>query len=109
MGASSAALRRSVDAQRGPEAVMMVRRTFHRGVFVAAGLYNVGWGALSILDPQWMFRFAGMPLLNHPDIFACLGMVIGLYGVIYLEVARVPERGWPLAAVGLLGKGLGPI
>ncbi len=36
-------------------------------------------------------------------------MVVGLYGLLYLEVARVPERGWLLAAVGLLGKVLGPI
>jgi hypothetical protein len=36
-------------------------------------------------------------------------MVVGLYGLVYLEVARVPERGWPLAAVGLLGKVLGPL
>ena len=36
-------------------------------------------------------------------------MVVGLYGIIYLEVARVPERGWLLAAVGLVGKVLGPI
>jgi len=36
-------------------------------------------------------------------------MVVGLYGIIYLEVARVPERGWLLAAVGLIGKLLGPI
>src|SRR5438552_3926090 len=50
-----------------------------------------------------------MPLQNYPDIFACLGMVIGLYGILYLEVARVPERGWLMAAVGFLGKLLGPI
>ena len=36
-------------------------------------------------------------------------MVVGLYGIIYFEVARVPERGWLLAAVGLTGKVLGPI
>ena len=36
-------------------------------------------------------------------------MVVGLYGIIYFEVARVPERGWLLAAVGLAGKILGPI
>ena len=54
-------------------------------------------------------RYSGLPLQNHPQIFACLGMVVGLYGIIYLEVARVPERGWLLAAVGLTGKVLGPI
>jgi hypothetical protein len=50
-----------------------------------------------------------MPQENYPQVFACLGMVIGLYGVLYLEVARVPERGWVLAAVGLTGKVLGPL
>src|SRR5262245_28069924 len=85
------------------------RRKFHRMVFVVAGVYNIGWGLYSVFDPQWLFRFAQMPLMIHPQIFACLGMVVGLYGIIYLEVARVPERGWLLAAVGLLGKILGPI
>ena len=36
-------------------------------------------------------------------------MVVGLYGILYLEVTRVPERGWLIAAVGLTGKILGPI
>jgi hypothetical protein len=88
---------------------MIVRRQFHRAVFLAAGMYNLGWGVFSAIDPQWLFRFADMPLQNYPEIFACLGMVIGLYGILYLEVARVPESGWLLAAVGLLGKVLGPI
>jgi hypothetical protein len=88
---------------------MIARRKWHRGVFVAAGLYNLAWGAYSIADPQWLFRFAGMPPANYPEIFACLAMVVGVYGVLYLEVARVPERGWLVAAVGLLGKVLGPL
>jgi len=87
----------------------MPRRRPHQIVFAAAGLYNIAWGILSILDPQWFFRFAGMPPANHPEIFACLGMVLGLYGLLDLEVARRPEQGWPIAAVGLAGKLLGPI
>jgi hypothetical protein len=88
---------------------MMPRRRLHRAVFVAAGLYNLVWGAFTAADPDWLFRFAGMPPSNYPEVFACLGMVVGLYGVVYLEVARVPERGWLLAAVGLAGKVLGPV
>ena len=88
---------------------MIKRRRLHRIVFAAAGLYNIAWGLYSLMDPQWLFRYAGMPLQNYPQIFACLGMVVGLYGIVYWEVARVPERGWLLAAVGLLGKVLGPI
>ena len=85
------------------------RRKFHRVIFIAAGSYNIVWGLYSVWDPQWLFRYSGLPLQNHPQIFACLGMVVGLYGLIYLEVARVPERGWLMAAVGLVGKLLGPI
>lgn len=88
---------------------MIRRRRLHQTVFLLAGIYNLSWGLYSALNPQWLFRFAGMPDLNHPEIFACLGMVIGVYGILYLEVARVPERGWLMAAVGLLGKVLGPI
>ena len=85
------------------------RRRFHRATFALAGVYNVGWGLYAVFDPQWLFRFAGMAPMRHPQIFATLGMVVGLYGVLYLEVARVPERGWLLAAVGLAGKVLGPV
>jgi hypothetical protein len=88
---------------------MIARRRWHRGVFIAAGVYNIGWAAFSMADPQWLFRFARMPAANYPALFACLAMVIGLYGVLYFDVARRPEHGWLIAAVGLTGKVLGPI
>ena len=88
---------------------MIPRRRAHRAAFVTAGLYNISWGLYSALDPGWLFRFAGMPPQRYPEIFACLAMVVGLYGIVYLEIARRPERGWLLAAVGLAGKVLGPI
>ena len=87
----------------------IARRKFHQFVFVGAGVYNIVWGLFSAFRPQWLFQFSGMPLQNYPQIFACLGMVVGLYGIIYLEIARAPERGWLLAAVGFTGKVLGPI
>jgi hypothetical protein len=88
---------------------LIARRRFHRGVFVLAAIYNPLWGLYAAVDPQWLFRFSGMAPLNHPTLFACLGMVVGVYGVVYAEVARLPEQGFLLAAVGLLGKVLGPI
>jgi hypothetical protein len=87
----------------------MRRRRFHQAVFIAAGLYNIAWGLYAAFDPQWLFRTAGMPPINYPEIFACLGMVVGLYGLLYFEVARRPEHGTLLAAIGLVGKLLGPI
>ena len=92
-----------------PAARTMRRRRFHRAVFVAAGAYNIAWGLFTAAYPQWLFDFAGMPAINYAPIMQCLGMVIGLYGVLYLEVARRPEHGALLAAIGLAGKILGPI
>jgi hypothetical protein len=85
------------------------RRRFHRIVFYLAGAYNIAWGVLSMMDPQWLFRFARMPTANYPEIFACLGMVVGLYGLLYWDVASAPERGCCIAAVGFIGKVLGPV
>lgn len=91
---------------------MASRAVFLRRVVYSISIircYNIAWGFYVAIDSQWLFRFARIPLQNHPQIFACLGMVVGLYGLVYWEIARVPERGWPLAAIGMLGKILGPI
>lgn len=90
-------------------AVPLAHRDRHRRTFVLAGAYNVAWGGLTIVWPQWLFDLAGLPPANHPQVFATLGMVIGLYGVVYLGVAAHPEHGGLGAAVGLAGKVLGPI
>lgn len=88
---------------------MMKRRRFHQIVFLIAGFYNIAWGLYAAIDPQWLFRFARMPLQNYPQMFACIGMIVGVYGILYWNVARRPEESWLLAAVGFLGKFLGPI
>lgn len=85
------------------------RRRLHRVVFTLAGIYNLCWGLFAAVDPQWLFRFADMPPMQHPPIYQAMGMVVGVYGLMYLEVARRPEHGWLIAAVGFLGKVLGPI
>ena len=84
---------------------MMRRRRIHQATFVAAGIYNLLWGAYAAPDPQWLFRFAGMPPANYPGIFACLGMVVGLYGILYFQVARRPEQGALPAAGGFVHPG----
>ena len=75
--------------------------------FVAAAAYNMAWGLLTALYPQWLFRLADMEPMRYPAVFACVGMIVGLYGVVYAEVARRPERGFVLAAVGLVAMAIG--
>ena len=72
-------------------------------------LKGAAFNCWSAANPQWLFSLAGMPPSNYPALFACLAMMVGLYGILYLDVARAPERGWLVAAVGLTGKILGPL
>ncbi len=78
-------------------------------VLVVAGIYNLAWGALAILAPQWCFRVVGMEIPNYPELWQCIGMIVGVYGIGYLAAATDPLRHWPIVLVGLLGKVLGPI
>ena len=85
-------------------------RTRTSRVLIAAGIYNLLWGTFVILRPEALFRWAGVePLPNSPELWQCMGMVIGVYGVGYLIAAFDPVRHWPIVLVGLLGKVLGPI
>ena len=78
---------------------------------LAAGIYNLVWGAFVVLLPDALFRLVGMEPLVGPGrgIWQGLGMVIGVYGIGYLAASRDPIRHWPIVLVGLLGKIFGPI
>ena len=74
-----------------------------------AAIYNVAWGAAVIIAPLALFRWAGMEPPRYPQIWQCVGMIVGVYGVGYWIAASDPFRHWPIVFVGLLGKILGPI
>lgn len=77
---------------------------------VAAGLYNLIWGASVILWPRGLVELAGLEMTAAGlAIWQCLGMVIGVYGIGYLAASLDPVRHWPITLVGLLGKIFGPI
>lgn len=76
---------------------------------VAAGLYNLLWGALTIGFPHLLFDLVRIERSNYPEIWQCVGMIVGVYGLGYLIAASNPRAHWPIVLVGLLGKILGPI
>ena len=80
-----------------------------RNVLFAAGAYNVLWGAFAVLFPSAMFRWLDMPLPNYPQLWQCIGMIVGVYGIGYAIAAFDPARHWPIVLVGFLGKVFGPL
>ncbi|MFG0242361.1 MAG: SelL-related redox protein [Phycisphaerales bacterium JB054] len=75
----------------------------------AAGIYNLVWGAVVIVFPNALFDLVGAERMRYPEIWQCVGMIVGVYGIGYLIAARAPRVHWPIVLVGLLGKVLGPI
>jgi len=74
-----------------------MRRDLHK--WFLAGIVVATGGSFSI----YLF------LQNTQAAITGLVACYALLGILYLDVARVPERGWLIAAVGLSGKILGPL
>lgn len=80
---------------------------------VLAGVYNLTWGAWTVLFPTVSFAYSGMqqpdkPML-YPQLWQGIGMIVGVYGIAYLLAARDPVAHWEIVFVGFLGKFFGPI
>ena len=83
--------------------------SYARPILQLAGIYNIAWGTAVVLFPMAAFQIFGMELPRYPQIWQCVGMIVGVYRVGYLIAARNPYRHWPIVLVGFLGKIFGPI
>jgi small multidrug resistance pump len=81
----------------------------YRLIFGLAALYNIGFGIWACFWPEALFASLEMTPPNYPSLWQCLGMVVGLYGVLYAYAAVHLDRGKLIIALGLAGKLLGPI
>jgi len=79
-------------------------------VLLLAGLYNLVWGAVCIAFPIATLELLGVePRPTVPQLWQCIGMIVGVYGLGYLIASRDPFRHWPITLTGLLGKVFGPV
>jgi hypothetical protein len=83
--------------------------TWMRNWLLMAAFYNALWGAWVVLFPFHLFDLTHMARPNYPELWQCVGMIVGCYAVGYFFASFNAYRYWPVIAVGLLGKILGPI
>lgn len=76
---------------------------------LAAGVYNIVWGLFFGFFPNALFDWAGIARPNWPELWQCIAMIVGVYGVGYAAASLAPYRHWPVVLVGFLGKIFGPI
>lgn len=84
-------------------------RAWMKPVLLIAGAYNLLWGFAAIAFPLLLFNAVGMEPPRYPELWQCIGMIVGVYGIGYAVAAFDPLRHWPIVLVGLLGKIFGPI
>src|SRR5947209_6621286 len=81
----------------------------YRTLFALAALYNTAFGLWAGFFPRSFFALFDLEPPRYPSIWACLGMVVGVYAIAYAWVAWKPGEGTLLVFIGLLGKVLGPL
>lgn len=64
------------------------RARLYRLIFAAAAVYNVGFGLWAGVRPGAFFELFTLAPPRYPSIWACLGMVIGLYAAAYAYASR---------------------
>ena len=85
------------------------RANLYRVVFSLAAIYNIAFGLWACAWPRSFFDSVEIAPPNYPALWSCLGMVVGLYGVLYAYAAYRIDCAAPIISVGLAGKILGPI
>lgn len=78
-------------------------------MLICAGVYNLAFGIFAICFPRLMFEMVNMTPPRYLELWQCIGMIVGVYGVGYVIAAFAPARHWPIVLVGFLGKIFGPI
>jgi hypothetical protein len=77
-------------------------------IFGLAAAYNLAFGLWAGFFPLHFFTLFDLDPPRYPSLWSCLGMVVGVYGILYAHVAHNPADGKWIVGVGLLGKILGP-
>ncbi len=96
-------------ARPDPPALTPYRAKLYRFILILAAVYNLAFGVWAGFWPRSFFAVFGLGPPRYPAIWACLGMLVGLYGLAYAYAAVRLDAARPFVALGLLGKILGPI
>ena len=82
---------------------------WYKKVLKAAAVYNIIWGAYTVLLPYHFFSVIGIEPPRYIEFWQCIGMIVGVYGIGYWLASKDPITHYPIVLVGFLGKVFGPI
>jgi hypothetical protein len=72
-------------------------------LFIASGIYDVLLGVVALFFGAQIFRLAGVTLPNHMGYVQFPALLVILFGIMFLLIARDPygRREWILLGMGL--------
>ncbi len=83
---------------------LVVTRPWMQITLLAAGIYNLIWGVLTILNPQRIFENLHLALPNYMIMWQGIALVEILFGLGYLLASKQPFKHWIIVLIGFILK-----
>jgi len=83
--------------------------TWIKAILIFAGLFNIGWGIISIFFQPFFFNLIDLPGPHEASIWRSSGILATSMGIGYLIASSNAFRYWPVVFIGLLTKLLMPL
>lgn len=77
--------------------------------FLAAAIYNLLWGSLTILFPNFLFQMLGISISFNQALWQVTGMFVLIYAPAYWWASKDPGHHRHLILIAFIGKICGPI
>lgn len=83
---------------------LVVTRPWMQITLLAAGIYNLIWGVVTILNPQRIFENLHLALPNYMIMWQGIALVEILFGLGYLLASKQPFKHWIIVLIGFILK-----
>lgn len=83
---------------------LVVTRPWMQITLLAAGIYNLIWGVVTILNPQRIFENLHLALPNYMIMWQGIALVEILFGLGYLLASKQPFKHWIIVLLGFILK-----
>ncbi len=83
---------------------LVTPRPWMQYLLLAAGLYNIVWGGIAFVRPDYFLEQLHMHFANDHWISKAIGMLEIIFGIAYIIASRKPFKHWLIIFIGFVVK-----
>jgi peroxiredoxin len=83
---------------------LVIPKPWMQYVLIIAGLYNIAWGCIAIINPAFFCFNTHLSIPDYPAMWRGIGLLAILFGIGFLIASRRPFRHWPIIFIGFVCK-----